>query len=290
MKYPRFVGKSILLVEDNNSYSHFLEMQLKSKGFTVLIAGSFQGAVEILDQGDEIHLALVDMYIPDEEGGRDRVQRGEQLCYLIKGRIPEAIILGMSNNLESEPRTPIQDLFAGFFYKDDMRENEEPIVLWETVDSLLQHDGRRMPKCFVVHGHDENLTLELKDFIQNKLKFEQPIVLRDAPDQGKTIIEKFEAFARRADVAFVCLTPDEEIRSVDDDIRRSRPNVILELGFFYAKFQRRRGRVFLLTKGKVEIPTDISGIIWIDVTAGLDKHIDKIKTELRIAGFPQYDA
>src|SRR5271157_2818372 len=50
------------------------------------------------------------------------------------------------------------------------------------------------------------------------------------------------------------------------------PNTMLalrQLGFFYASFERTSGRVILLHKGEVELPSDIPGIVWIDISKGV---------------------
>jgi predicted nucleotide-binding protein len=134
---------------------------------------------------------------------------------------------------------------------------------------LLPED--RTPLAFIVHGHDAATAYELKNYIQNTLKWQEPVVLREQPSLGKTLIEKFESYVRRVDCVFVLLTPDDKVIAdgSNDELRRSRQNVIFELGFFYASFERTSGRVLLLHKGPVELPSDISGIVWIDITQGI---------------------
>lgn len=63
--------------------------------------------------------------------------------------------------------------------------------------------------CFIVHGHDNEAKLELKDYLQNTLRLPEPIILHQQPNKGKTVIEKFEEHSDKIDVAFVLLTPDD---------------------------------------------------------------------------------
>jgi len=138
------------------------------------------------------------------------------------------------------------------------------------------------PRAFIVHGQDEVLLAELKNYIQNSLKWQEPVVLREQPSLGKTIIEKFEEFAGRVDCVFVLLTPDDKgiNLATDDDKRRARQNVIFELGFFYAHMGRRSGRIIALQKGPIELPSDIHGIVWIDVSGGIKAAGEEIRREV----------
>ncbi|MEW6405604.1 MAG: nucleotide-binding protein [Chloroflexota bacterium] len=116
-------------------------------------------------------------------------------------------------------------------------------------------------RVFVVHGHDEEAKQSAARCIE-KLGL-QAIILHEQPNQGRTIIEKFEAYC---DVGFavVLLTPDDlgkQKNDLGDHKPRARQNVVLELGFFLGKLGR--DRVCALHKGDVEIPSDFSGVLWV---------------------------
>jgi len=118
---------------------------------------------------------------------------------------------------------------------------------------------------FIVHGHDIQSALELKNYLQNTLQLDEPVILRETPNRGKTLIEKFESEAQAVEVVFVLLTPDDIVASGAEpnvEKRRARQNVILELGFFLGKLGRESGRVLLLYKDEIELPSDISGIVY----------------------------
>lgn len=134
----------------------------------------------------------------------------------------------------------------------------------------------------MVHGHDETVLAEVVSYITDELKWQRPIVLRDEASGGRTIIEKFEEYARRVDCVFVLLTPDDPVvdARTGQPSGRCRANVIFELGFFYAQFPRGSGRVFLLHKGPVELPSDIHGIVWIDISNGIRNADKTLRTEL----------
>jgi len=114
---------------------------------------------------------------------------------------------------------------------------------------------------FIVHGHDMVRTRELERLIRSLGL--RPIVLVDQDDRGMTIVEKFEYYASACTFAFVLMTPDDRTEGGSDiESRfRARQNVIMELGWFMAHLGRQR--VVLLHKGEVEIPSDISGVVYI---------------------------
>lgn len=155
------------------------------------------------------------------------------------------------------------------------------------VASHGSNDEVREIRLFIVHGHDHKSLFELKDYLQNTLKLGEPVILRKTPCLGKTIIEKFEREAETAQIVFVLLTPDDEIATATDSEerkRRARQNVILELGFFLGKLGRESGKVLLLHKGPIEMPSDIAGIEYIDITNGIESAGESIRRELRALG------
>lgn len=136
-------------------------------------------------------------------------------------------------------------------------------------------------KVFVVHGHDEAALQTVARFLE-QLKLEA-IVLREQPDQGRTIIEKFETCAQEVGFAVVLLTPDDlgAAVSAPDQTARVRQNVIFELGYFAGKLGR--GRACLLRKGSVEIPSDLYGVIYTEFD-GADGWKINLVREMKAAG------
>lgn len=131
-------------------------------------------------------------------------------------------------------------------------------------------------QSFIVHGHDEELLLQTKDYLQNILRWPEPFVLKAAPSRGRTIIEKFEQESD-TDVIFVLFSPDDEMLS---GTTRARQNVVFELGYFVGRLGRLSGRVLCLRKGSPEIPTDLSGVVYIDVSNGVAAAGEDIRREV----------
>jgi predicted nucleotide-binding protein len=130
-----------------------------------------------------------------------------------------------------------------------------------------------------VHGHG-GVEHAVAGFLR-KLGVE-PVILHEKANEGRTIIEKFEA---HSDVGFavVLLTPDD-VGGVKDGPQRSRArqNVILELGYFVGRLGRKK--VCPLIQGDIELPSDILGVAWV----ALDEHDGwhmKLARELQAAGY-----
>ena len=140
------------------------------------------------------------------------------------------------------------------------------------------------PNIFIVHGHNDTLKYELKNYLQNTLGLPRPIILHEQPNMGRTLIQKFEDYAYCSNLAFILLTPDDKLSNPDDsngDKRRARQNVILELGFFLGILGRETGRVILLHVGPLELPSDLSGVTYIDVSNGIEAAGEEIRRELK---------
>jgi predicted nucleotide-binding protein len=136
-------------------------------------------------------------------------------------------------------------------------------------------------KIFVVHGHDIGARDSVARFLQQVGL--EPIILQEQPDRGLAIIEKFEAHANQITFAVVLLTPDDvgALAAASAESARARQNVIFELGYFVGILGR--GRVCLLRKGDVEIPSDLYGVIYTDMD-NLEGWKLKLFRELKAAG------
>lgn len=141
---------------------------------------------------------------------------------------------------------------------------------------------RTMPKkIFVVHGHDEAALQAVARFLE-RMGLEA-IILREQPDQGRTIIEKFESYSAEVGFAVVLLTPDDlgAASAASTQAPRARQNVVFELGYFAGRLGR--GKTCLLRKGAVEIPSDLYGVIYTDLDPN-EAWKMKLVQELKAAG------
>lgn len=144
-------------------------------------------------------------------------------------------------------------------------------------------------KVFVVHGHDSALKAEIEQFL-SQVGLEA-VVLHRQPDQGQTIIEKFEKYSD-VGYAIILLTPDEVAytvaqRALPAEQRatemRARPNVIFEFGYFVGKLGR--SRVCCIHKGEVVLPSDLHGLVYKKVDSSLESQAFGLIRELKTAGY-----
>jgi hypothetical protein len=201
------------------------------------------------------------------------------------GKFLDDNLPGMSSRLEEKLR---KSVYYRSRSESDMdvflREDGEPAVAF--IDSLVidvtngEFDFSPHPikaakaapvkqqanakRVFIVHGHNELVKTKTARFIE-KLGFET-VILHEQASKGMTIIEKIEA---NTDVAFAIIlyTPDDRGNAAEPASKgelspRARQNVVFEHGYLIAKLGR--ARVVPLVSGGVELPSDISGVVYVD--------------------------
>lgn len=174
-------------------------------------------------------------------------------------------------------------------YREDVRNkisrlrsirNRLELIL-ETEDKLGQTDARDMQRVFLVHGHDHGVRDSVARFVE-KLDLDT-VILQERPNRGRTLMEKFEQEASQVGFAIVLMTPDDLGASkiaANDMQTRARQNVIFELGYFAGKLGR--GKVCMLSKGEIEIPSDLAGVVYVSLDSGEWK--SELAREMKAAG------
>jgi len=120
-------------------------------------------------------------------------------------------------------------------------------------------------EVFIVHGHDEVAKFEMAAAIRDFGL--RPIILHEQASSGLTVIEKIEKYTN-VGFAVVLYTPCDigGKRATSMNLRsRARQNVVFEHGYLIARLGRSRVTAFV--KGDIETPTDISGVVYVDLDA-----------------------
>lgn len=140
----------------------------------------------------------------------------------------------------------------------------EALGLIHEIESGAETGHPTLQSVFLVHGHDEAALNEVARFLSSVGL--EPRILRELPNRGRTIIEKFEDYATTT-YAVVLLTPDDTCETERGDARRRpRQNVIFELGYFLGRLGRER--VCALFKDGTEIPSDYNGVLFVPLDSG----------------------
>ncbi len=184
-----------------------------------------------------------------------------------------AIFIALSNSNDSMDAAWFENRENSYFIH---KNHTTPLEFANFIKQLVMKEIYK-PKSFIIHGHDFKSVLELKNFLQNKLNFEEPIILSEVSSKGMTVIEKFEHYSKNVDFVFAIFTPDDEVAN---NKNFARQNVLFEFGYFIGKYGRLKGNIFFLYKEGTYIPSDLSGLIYIDVTNGIEAAGEKIRNEI----------
>jgi predicted nucleotide-binding protein len=278
-------SKTVLYVEDDIYRNDFTVRTLESKGFKVLTAETVSAAKEAFLH-NKIDVAILDIMLPYGDSDEDIIatrggfHSGLTLGVWIKQNYPSVPFFAVSAVHDMEVMHWFKENSAGMLHKP-----VSPRHIVDMACSIVAEGYKSAwPRSFIVHGHDEGVKYAFKNFLQNVLRFPEPIILHEQPSLGRTIIEKFEEESDNSDLVFVLMTPDDKVAdpgAPDQEKRRARQNVILELGYFLGRFGRRSNRVFLLYKGPLELPSDITGIVYIDISNGVEAAGEIIRREIK---------
>jgi predicted nucleotide-binding protein len=146
------------------------------------------------------------------------------------------------------------------------REAEEQTARRREAEEAAKREDDRVKReanapIFIVHGSDTTRAQLVARSVERATSREV-IILREQPNGGRTIIEKFEEHAQAASYAIVLITADDQGGPVNQPNRpRGRQNVIFEMGYFYGRIGRKN--VCVLLDPEVEQPSDMSGIVYV---------------------------
>lgn len=131
-----------------------------------------------------------------------------------------------------------------------------------STNTIEKRNMRMEDRIFLVHGRNIDVRDDIELFIR-RIGL-TPIILSEQVNNGMTIIEKIEKYSD-VSYAIVLYTPCDEgrMKGENDLNDRARQNVIFEHGYMVAKLGRHK--VIALVDQGVEIPGDLSGVIYISM-------------------------
>jgi dsDNA-binding SOS-regulon protein len=150
-----------------------------------------------------------------------------------------------------------------------------------TASEAKTNRGANRSKVFIVHGSDGENLLRLERLLRTRWSLD-PVILRDKPHEGRTLIEKFEEEVAGSAYGLILMTPDDQIEGKDGVYRQARPNVIFELGYLCGMASRKK--TCILFKKGTSIHSDLAGIGRVEFIEFIDEKVAEIETELRAGG------
>lgn len=234
---------------------------MKSEGVISILENYKKEFMVILDNYVDKYSDGLDMRYDDEPIYKQKIIEIKDFLNDILGEnkyvkeIDQTYILGMKNFLNSPSHRSVQNVISIISAAITRIERNKNIIIKQNKEI---NDETIKENVFIIHGKSEAKWRELKDILEKEFKL-TPIILSEKPDTGRTIIEKFEEYAKTCSCAIAIFTPDDEVVSNGEKYLQARPNVIYELGWFCGHIGR--DKVILLLKEGTTIFSDFGGIV-----------------------------
>lgn len=138
----------------------------------------------------------------------------------------------------------------------------KPRVIQETKKEKVKSNNSDKD-VFIVHGHEEGIKNKVARFVES-IGY-NPIILHEQASTGNTIIEKIEAYSSVHFGIVLYTGCDQGKKAKEEDVlkKRARQNVVFEHGYLIANIGR--NNVCALVESEVEIPNDISGVVYVEL-------------------------
>jgi predicted nucleotide-binding protein len=188
--------------------------------------------------------------------------QANDLILKLKGSLPDLYgdfqTINIKPDTEMAPSSPEKKVVWHY----SRRQTEKLVRDIEQVFELRANSELEQPKVespkrvFISHGRSPEWR-KVQPFIEKDVKL-PTLELEQEPSSGRTIIEKLIDNAKRCDSAVIVMTGDDFTKQ---DEARVRENVMHEIGFFQGFFGR--SFVILLHEDGVNIPTNLSGVVYV---------------------------
>lgn len=137
-------------------------------------------------------------------------------------------------------------------------------------------------KVFIIHGQNEAKWRELDSILRSMGLC--TVVLQEQTDDGKTIIEKFEHYAAQCRFAMALFTYDDIVIKNSARYLQVRPNVIFELGWFYARLGREHVMILEQKTEGGNVFSDLQGILRTQYRENVEEAHKRMQDQLKKAG------
>lgn len=183
-------------------------------------------------------------------------QKTETLQSIAQSKVPRGVLMFHTR------KTVLTDSYTTDITKHILTETGGEIKKNESrkIEDSIKKNIEINNNIFIVHGRDDLAKTEVARFIE-KLGL-KAIILHEQNNNGKTIIEKIEEHTN-VGYGIVLYTPCDfgGLSGESESKPRARQNVLFEHGYLIGKLGR--NKVSALVKSEVEIPNDLSGLVYI---------------------------
>lgn len=136
-----------------------------------------------------------------------------------------------------------------------------------TLESHVKRPKSDRENVFLVFAYkndEKPKELQLIEKVVTQLGF-NPVVMGDESNSGLTLTDKLATNFMDSVYTIVVTTKDEKVKNVNDELYRTRPNVIFELGMAYGRSLEKgeiRKPIAVFDDGVVPDVSDIAGLGW----------------------------
>lgn len=165
-----------------------------------------------------------------------------------------------------EPATVMSTLTTNYFSRSQLTRLVRDIdhmfeLRANSGQSRAEVQVQPLRRVFITHGRSSDWR-EVQAYIEKDIGLPTMELAQEA-SLGMTIIEKLIAGTQRCDSAVIVMTGDD----IDADGQaRARENVMHEIGFFQGSYGR--SKVTVLHEDGVNIPTNLSGVVYVPYPKG----------------------
>jgi len=165
----------ILLLEDEESIRKFIVINLRREGYEVLEAGTVKEAESILDSGQELDIAILDVMLPDGSGmdvchNLRRTNKNIGIIMLTAKAEEEDKVKGLESGADDYVTKPFSPAELMARVKTLLRR----IKIGEDCDVILCGDFKFELNKGIVHKGDEEIELTPIEFDMIKFFVENP--------------------------------------------------------------------------------------------------------------------
>lgn len=265
--------KRIIVANDDDSLHSEITGLLKGQGYELI-------RIDDLDEAqDKILSGAADfLFLNFDTGSKTNLKSGGsvflQYLQLRKISIPTVVV--------SRQTAPVHSLVAGLDFvrrvidRDILHVSlrmiceafEQPLSSGEVSfpKNLGNNRNGEHPEIFIIHGREHRHRKRVVGLLESLGV--RPTYLEGEPLNGQVIIESIEKHAEQS-VFAISLFSGDDVGRLSSQARglrkRARQNVVFETGIFIGKLSRRR--VVILREDDVEVPSDLHGVLTLNLSA-----------------------